>query len=77
MCVSRVVSRVFKGCIKGVTRKFQGSFRIVLWKFQGSFKGCCKDVSSKLKGVSRKFRGCFKEVQEVSRVLRASFKEAC
>ena len=69
---SMCISRVFQGCIKGVSRKFQGSFKEVSGLFQGCFKGVSRKFQGRFKEVVWVFQGSFKGV---SRKFQGRFKE--
>ena len=73
---------MFQGSFKEVSRKFQESVKEVLRKFQGYFKGISRNLLKISLGVSSEIYECykgdlriFKEVKEVSGVLRECFKK--
>ena len=71
-----------QGSSKGVLRKFKGCFKEVSRKFKGCIKGISRNLLKISLGVSSEIYECykgdlriFKEVNEVSGVLRECFKE--
>ena len=57
----KVISRIFQGCLKGISRLFQAHFKVVAGSFQVQFKG-----------ISRSFQGHFKiiSIKVISRLFQ-------